>query len=61
MHSQEKMDIVEILVLQIPHPLQRRILSMKRVSVGFVGAVIVSLKGRKTQHPLEGLRTHLGW
>ncbi|KAF4803966.1 hypothetical protein TURU_011608 [Turdus rufiventris] len=30
-HSQEKLDIVEILVLQIPHPLQRRILSMKRI------------------------------
>ncbi|KAI1231059.1 hypothetical protein IHE44_0008504 [Lamprotornis superbus] len=29
-HSQEKLDMVEILVLQIPHPLQRRILSMKR-------------------------------
>lgn len=38
MHSQEKLDVVEVLALQIPHPLQRIISSMKRVSGGFVGS-----------------------
>lgn len=36
-HSQEKLGMVEVLVLQIPYPLQRFILPMKRVSVGSVG------------------------
>lgn len=30
MHSQEKLDVVEVLVLQIPHPLQRIILSIEK-------------------------------
>lgn len=37
-HSQEELDTVEVLALQIPHPLQRIILSLKKVSVGFVGS-----------------------
>ncbi|XP_059343709.1 complement decay-accelerating factor [Ammospiza nelsoni] len=44
MHSQEKLDVVEVLVLQIPHPLQRIISSMKRENFGFVGRIA-------SQHP----------
>lgn len=35
--SQEELDTVEVLLPQIPHPLQRIILATTRVSVGFVG------------------------
>lgn len=64
-HSQEKLDVVEVPALQIAHPLQRIILSMKKVSVGFVGSAgswnCVTVSGEGTTAPAGSQCTTGGW